>query len=202
MSQYQESQLDHEIIILKKGRHGRLSPSVVRVRGVAVKQYNVWGWRGFLARRIVSRESRATAELARAGVAPITLCPFGLFPISDLRLCLGTAWIPGQHPDANVQPHVAQAILDTLEKIHAKGWTHNDLHRSNILFEDDGQQVSVWILDWASAARPIWPFASYLRARDRRHVERVLGLRSGPKPLSSRLWRRIKQLLYPSPAVS
>ena len=202
MNQYKESQPDHETILLKKGHSGRLRPSVVCVRGVAVKQYKVSGWRKFIARRILAREGQITAELARKGIAPITLCPSGMLPVSDLKLCLGTALIPGRHPEGKVDPHVAQAILSTLDRIHRLGWTHNDLHRSNFMFIDNDGQVDVWVLDWASAVRPIWPLSLYLRARDRRHVEQMLGMRTGPEPLSSRAWKKIKGLFSPSPAVS
>lgn len=182
-------------VLIKAGVPGRLRPSVVLTRGVAVKHYKVQGWRKPIAKWILAREAEATAALARKGIAPITLCTSGLVRVPDRRLTLGTVWVEGQHPTSEVPDRVAKAILSTVEKIHKEGWTHNDLHRSNILFHEDEDGVRVWVLDWASAMRPIWPLGAYLRSRDRRHVEQMLGMRQGPKPLSSRVWRKIKSLL-------
>lgn len=182
-------------MLLKNGKAGRLRPYVILIRGIAVKEYKVAGWRAAVARWLLAREADATAELARKGVAPITLCPHGLIRGVDRKLALGTAWIKGEHPSGEIAPHVAKAILATIEKVHKAGWTHNDLHRSNILVQEDPEGVRVWILDWASAVRPIWPLSSYLKARDRRHIEQMLGMRTGAKPLASRMWKSIKSKL-------
>lgn len=116
-------------------------------RAVAVKDFShtPWWFRVLVARRSLARESRAYARLQ--GVAGIPAC---LGMEGPDRLVLERA---GGRPLDQLAPGAVPAVaFDRLEQlidaIHARGVAIADLHRSNVLVDEQG---NIALIDFALA---------------------------------------------------
>ncbi|MFN7964829.1 MAG: hypothetical protein U0V87_03960 [Acidobacteriota bacterium] len=171
---------------------------------VAVKDFSTaaWWFRVVVARRSLVREARTYAQLA--GLPGIPVC-LGLE--GPDRLVLARA--PGIPLDRLVPGTVPVAAFDRLERlidaIHARGVAIADLHRSNVLVDE---QANVALIDFALAriarvaAHP-GPVIRALQRLDRHAAARIRAhYLQLPEPRAPglfgavyRLGRRLKRLI-------
>ena len=176
------------------GRPGYLEPFVAHDRGLVVKGYRVSGWRSVVAKWLITREDRAQAAMARIGVAPMPVSSSGLLD-GEAHVGFAMVRLSGVHPSRPMATATEDLLHQALRAIHKAGWTHNDLHASNVLIEQTAQGSVVWVLDWTKATRFPWPLSAALRVRDRRHMEKIIARAQGRpygRPLFSRLWGRVQ----------
>lgn len=169
-----------------------------------LKKRALW-FRVLIGRSILRREWRALRALqGLAGVPRIVARPDADSLVIE--------YVEGTPLSAIARRRLPDGVLQQMESqmaaLHARGVTHGDLHRENILLGEDG---SVWFLDWATAnvfpARrgpaKKWSFAQWraldlraaaklkiFNARDALTEHEYQLLQSG----SSRLYRAVKAL--------
>ncbi|MGX9718676.1 kinase [Stenotrophomonas acidaminiphila] len=170
--------------LLKRGER-LLEPDVYRTelegRPAVVKDYR--RYRGTplapVARLLVRHEARVLKHLEGWKHAPALLGTLG-------GLALGMEFIPGDTLSAGVQG-VTQEVFDQLQgalnRLHAAGITHNDLHGTNVVVSA-GVPV---LLDFTSAWRsPRWlrngPINRQLRRSDMKNLVKMRQRLTGQRP--------------------
>jgi hypothetical protein len=103
-------------------------------------------WFRLLAgRALLRREWRALQALQTIDGVPAGLCR----PDSD---SIVMEWRPGRDAmdfeDGEISPQTLEKIVEVLAQAHRCGVTHGDLHRDNILIDEE---EGVTIIDWATA---------------------------------------------------
>lgn len=179
---------------LKRGRPGYLEPFVALDRGLVIKGYCVSGWRKIVARRLIAREDRAQSVMSRLGIAPMPLSSDGLLDGQE-HVGFAMVYLQGRAPAQGMSDEVATRLREALAAVHQAGWTHNDLHASNVLIEDQGDHSAVWIIDWTTATRLPSFLSGLLRSRDRRHLEKIIARSQGRpygRPFLSRVWMNLQ----------
>ncbi len=124
-----------------------------------------------LAAWLVRRERRFLTLACVRGISPAPL------PSAD-RLILAMDWVDGRSPQRGDEALLLQA-RGLLNRMHAQGVVHNDVHGSNVLIAE-GQVV---LLDWASAVGRSWWVPEWLltqlHERDLAHVTKMVAKLSG-----------------------
>ncbi len=170
-------------LLLKRGERF-LEPDVYRTcldgRPAVVKDYT--RYRGtplsVLARLLVRREARMLARLNGWKHAPALLGTIG-------GLALGMEFIPG-HTLSTAQAvgsDVFEQLQQALDRLHAAGITHNDLHGTNVVVSA-GVPV---LLDFTSAWRtPRWlrrnPISRQLSRSDLKNLVKMRQRLTGQRP--------------------
>lgn len=179
---------------LKRGRPGYLEPFVALDRGLVVKGYCVSGWRKIVARRLVAREDRAQSAMSRLGIAPMPVSSSGLMEGQE-HIGFAMVHLSGRPPSSSMTDEVASKLRKALDAVHRAGWTHNDLHASNVLIDENGSTATVWIIDWTTATCLPRFLSGPLRDRDRRHLEKMIARAQGRpyrRPFLSRVWLNLQ----------
>ena len=158
--------------LLKRGER-LLEPDVYRARIngrlAVIKDYR--RYRGTVlapfARLLVRREARVLRQLAGWKHAPALLGVIG-------GLALGMEYVNGQTLSdiQAVGSDVFDQLQKALDRLHADGITHNDLHGTNVMVAAGGVPV---LIDFTSAWRtPRWrrnnPIARQLRRSDMKNL--------------------------------
>lgn len=170
-------------LLLKRGERF-LEPDVYRTcldgQPAVVKDYT--RYRGtplsLLARVLVRREARMLARLQGWKHAPALLGTLG-------GLALGMEFIPGQTLSSAqaVGNEVFEQLQHALDRLHAAGITHNDLHGTNVVVSA-GVPV---LLDFTSAWRtPHWlrhnPISRQLSRSDLKNLLKMRQRLTGERP--------------------
>ncbi len=171
-----------------------------------LKKRPLW-FRMLYGRYILSREWRALYALRGVpGVPAVVARPDADAIVMEYR----TGTPANEFANGTIPPDVLRRVEQAVAELHARGVTHGDLHRKNILVAADG---SITLLDWASASffgpRPrgakALTFAEWC-ALDDRAVAKLKALHA-PELATERereillgggsvLYRSIKQLRY------
>jgi len=167
--------------VLKRGLRF-MEPDVFRcvepAGSVVVKDYGryrgtLWS---FMATWLVRRERRFLALAATQGISPAPL-------VSKDPLMLAMEWVEGRPPTQGDDALMAQAH-EHLQRMHALGVAHNDVHLSNVMVANG----KIVLLDWASAVRRAWWVPKHLfeqlLERDRAHLTKMNARFSG-RPLTA-----------------
>lgn len=147
-------------------------------------------WRAPIIRYLLRRERRALTALARDLGPVVCEHPSPLVLAMEKLLC---------RPLADGDGALLLELMPRLEQLHTTGWTHNDIHRSNVCIVGNAARL----LDFGAAQRwPRWLLAPFA-TRDRAHLL-VLAARYGAPvapPARSRLsqtlqasWRQLRKL--------
>ncbi len=170
-------------LLLKRGERF-LEPDVYRTcldgRAAVVKDYA--RYRGtpmaLLARLLVRREAKMLSRLDGWKHAPALLGTIG-------GLALGMEFIPGQTLSTAqaVGSEVFEQLQQALDRLHAAGITHNDLHGTNVVVSA-GVPV---LLDFTSAWRtPRWlrrnPISRQLSRSDLKNLVKMRQRLTGQRP--------------------
>ena len=170
-------------LLLKRGERF-LEPDVYRTyldgQPAVVKDYT--RYRGtplsLLARVLVRREARMLSRLNGWKHAPALLGTIG-------GLALGMEFIPGETLSSTqmVGSEVFEQLQQALDRLHAAGITHNDLHGTNVVVSA-GVPV---LLDFTSAWRtPRWlrrnPISRQLSRSDLKNLVKMRQRLTGQRP--------------------
>ena len=158
--------------LLKRGER-LLEPDVYRARLngrlAVIKDYRRYRGTALapLARLLVRREARVLRQLAGWKHAPALLGVIG-------GLALGMEYVNGQTLSSlqGVDAQIFDQLQKALDRLHAHGITHNDLHGTNVMVAAGGVPV---LIDFTSAWRtPRWrrnnPIARQLRRSDLKNL--------------------------------
>ena len=158
--------------LLKRGER-LLEPDVYRARIngrlAVIKDYRRYRGTALapFARLLVRREARVLRQLAGWKHAPALLGVIG-------GLALGMEYVNGQTLSdiQAVGSDVFDQLQKALDRLHADGITHNDLHGTNVMVAASGVPV---LIDFTSAWRtPRWrrnnPIARQLRRSDMKNL--------------------------------
>lgn len=158
--------------LLKRGER-LLEPDVYRARIngrlAVIKDYRRYRGTALapFARLLVRREARVLRQLAGWKHAPALLGVIG-------GLALGMEYVNGQTLSdlQAASGEVFDQLQKALERLHANGITHNDLHGTNVMVAAGGVPV---LIDFTSAWRtPRWrrnnPLARQLRRSDLKNL--------------------------------
>ena len=170
-------------LLLNRGERS-LEPDVYRTcmdgQPAVVKDYT--RYRGtpmsLLARVLVHHEAHMLQRLSGWKHAPALLGTIG-------GLALGMEFIPGQTLSAaqSVGIEVFEQLQYALERLHAAGITHNDLHGTNVMVNGN---VPV-LVDFTSAWRsprwlPVHPVSRQLRRSDHKNLLKMRQRLTGTRP--------------------
>jgi len=104
-----------------------------------------WLFRVLWGRRLLAREWKALAFLEGIDGVPAPLCLIDADAFA-MSFCEGDSVLPlapGELPACAVEN-----LERLIQRVHALGVTHGDLHRDNILLDETGR---VSVIDWATA---------------------------------------------------